>query len=93
MIVKESINFERGLDPKEAMKIGTKLYRCGRCGTYTDPSGNPLDGDDFQEMERIDKIYAQFGEATVKLVNGNCCQEDERSVKMIRDPLCSLRSY
>lgn len=83
MIVKESIDFERGLDPKEAMNIGVNLYRCGRCGTYTDKEGNPIDFEKFpEEADRIYQINNNFGDTTTEAVNGNCCQEDERHEKM-----------
>lgn len=89
MIVKESINFERGLDPKEAMNIGVNLYRCGRCGTYTDKSGNPIDFEKFpEEADRIYQINNEFGDTTTESVNGNCCLDDEKTgfeMKVTRD--------
>jgi len=73
-IVKENINFERGKDPKEAMKIGTResLIRMGvEFDTTWDQSGE----EDKKVNQNIDKIHE-----TVMLLTKNGVEPGDISI-------------
>lgn len=67
------MNFERGIDPKKAMDIGIKIYRCGHCGTPTDENGVPLTGEEFK---RVTSIIDEIGDSKTELLHGDCCIND-----------------
>jgi len=76
----ESVEFERGKDPKEAMKIGAaalKVFRCGHCGSPTDEFGTPLKFDSPEFQKTVDIIEKMNDETTEYMDCDTCISEFE----------------
>ena len=73
-IVKENINFERGLDPKEAMKIGTRESLI-RMGVEFDTTWDQTGEEDKKVTQNIDKIHE-----TIMLLTKNGVKPEDISI-------------
>ena len=76
--VYETLDFERGRNPKKALDIGKEaipVYRCGRCGSFTDINGKEYDYDspEFTRSQEIDKNMQ--GETTEDVECDDCISQ------------------
>jgi len=73
----ESINFERGKDPRETMGVGKhsedlKVHRCGYCGAPTDEEGHEIPYDS-EEFRRVTEIIEDMDDQTTELNTCDSC--------------------
>ena len=74
-LVPESLDFERGQDPKKALDIGQKGYMCGNCGAPTTEIGENI-GPDSEEYQRILDLEVKTPEKVEKNYCADCYYND-----------------